>query len=128
MRWSRINSRLTGPRPRRLDATASLQTPATPPAPPVKIALPLASAVEGWVKAKATEIKGEERGRALYHFEFWLDAPEEVKRRLIAVAYEFNTPAVMPQALSVEREEDGLPRQRRRAHLRRQGHGHAEIQ
>ncbi len=92
------------------------------------LALPLASAVEGWVKAKATEIKGEERGRALYHFEFWLDAPEDVKRRLVAVAYDFNTPAVMPQSQVSQRGEDRLPRQRRRAHLRRQGHGHAEIQ
>ena len=60
--------------------------------------LPSSSAVEGWVKARATEIKGEDRQRALYHFEYWLDAPEDVKRRLVAVAYDFNTPAVMPQS------------------------------
>ena len=65
------------------DVTASLPAPSAPAAPrtpSMLLALPLASAVEGWVKAKATEIKGEERGRALYHFEFWLDAPDEVKR------------------------------------------------
>jgi hypothetical protein len=97
-----------GPAAASADATASLQTPATPPAPPVKIALPLASTVEGWVKATATEIKAEERGRALYHFEFGLDAPEEVKRRLTAVAYEFNTPAVMPQALMSSEKKTGF--------------------
>ena len=83
------------------DATASLPAPSAPetPRPPaIPIALPKPSAVEGWVKAKATEIKGEERGHSLYHFEFWLDAPDEVKRRLVTVAYEFNTPAVMPQS------------------------------
>jgi len=83
------------------DVTASLpaaRAPETPSLPPIPAALPKPSAVEGWVKAKATEIKGEERGRSLFHFEFWLDAPNDVKQRLVAVAYEFNTPAVMPQA------------------------------
>ncbi len=92
------------------------------------VALPKPSAVEGWVKAKATEIKGEERGRSLYHFEFWLEAPDDVKRRLVAVAYEFNTPAVMPQSQVSSEAKDRLPHLRRRSHLRRQGHRHAEIQ
>ena len=49
-------------------------------------------------------MKGEERARPLYHFEFWLDAPEEVKRELVAMSYEFNTPAVRPQSqISSER-------------------------
>jgi hypothetical protein len=60
------------------------------------------------VKAKASEIKGGERGRALYHFEFWLDAPEDVKRRLVAVAYDFNTPAVMPQSQVSHEERTGF--------------------
>jgi len=93
------------------DVTASLpptSAPATPPTPSMLVALPVASAVEGWVKAKATEIKGEERGRALYHFEFWLDAPAEVKRRLVAVAYDFNTPAVMPQSQVSSEEKTGF--------------------
>jgi hypothetical protein len=59
---------------------------------------PAHGAVEGWVKAKVTEVKAEYRARPLYHFEFWLDAPDDVKRRLVAVAYNFNTPAVMPQS------------------------------
>ena len=69
------------------------------------LAHPDGRAVETWVKAKAVEVKGPERARPLYHFEFWLDAPDEVKRRLVAVGYEFNTPAVMPQAL-MSRERD----------------------
>ena len=82
------------------DITAALPDAATapPPAQAALVPLPANGVVEAWVKAKATEIKGEDRGRALYHFEFWLDAPEDVKRRLAAVAYEFNTPAVMPQS------------------------------
>lgn len=82
-------------------ATAALPNRTMPDAQPVMPALaelPAERAVESWVKAKATELKGEHRARALYHFEFWLDAPEEVKRRLVAVAYHFNTPAVMPQS------------------------------
>jgi hypothetical protein len=62
--------------------------------------LPPSGDVEGWVKAKATEIKGEDRGRPLYHFELWLDPPEDVKQRLAAVAYDFDTPAVMPNRKS----------------------------
>jgi len=82
------------------DVTAALPARAleTPNPPPTPVALPKPSAVESWVKAKAIEIKGEDRGRSLFHFEFWLDAPNDVKQRLVAVAYEFNTPAVMPQA------------------------------
>ena len=93
------------------DATASLPAPSAPetPRPPaIPVALPKPSAVEGWVKAKATEIKGEERGHSLYHFEFWLDAPDEVKRRLVTVAYEFNTPAVMPQSQVSSEEKTGF--------------------
>jgi hypothetical protein len=68
------------------DVTAALpaRAPEAPSPPPTPVALPKPSAVEGWVKAKAIE--------------FWLDAPNDVKQRLVAVAYEFNTPAVMPQA------------------------------
>lgn len=82
-------------------ATAALPNRTIPDAQPVMPALaelPAEGAVEGWVKAKASEVKGEYRARPLYHFEFWLDAPDEVKRRLVAVAYHFNTPAVMPQS------------------------------
>jgi hypothetical protein len=82
------------------DVTAALpaRAPETPSPPPTPVVLPKPSAVAGWVKAKAIEIKGEDRGRSLFHFEFWLDAPNDVKQRIVAVAYEFNTPAVMPQA------------------------------
>jgi hypothetical protein len=93
------------------DVTASLPSPRAPEAPsqpPIPVALPKPSAVEGWVKAKATEIKGEEQSRALFHFEFWLDAPDSVKQRLAAVAYEFNTPAVMPQALVSSEGKSGF--------------------
>jgi hypothetical protein len=79
-------------------AAAALLSPAGPATPLPPIALPADGAAEAWVKAKATEVKGPQRARPLYHFEFWLEPPEEVKRRLVAVAYEFNTPAVMPQA------------------------------
>ncbi|HXG78682.1 MAG TPA: hypothetical protein VNJ31_05010 [Methyloceanibacter sp.] len=85
------------------DATSALPNRGQPDVPPAPLqptalaALPSNAAVQGWVKAKAMEIKGADRSRALYHFEYWLDAPEDVKARLAAVAYEFNTPAVRPQ-------------------------------
>ena len=60
------------------------------------------------MKAKATEVRGEDRARPLYHFEFWLEPPEEVKRRLVAVAYEFNTPAVMPQSQVSSEQKTGF--------------------
>lgn len=72
----------------------ALPSPVTDPGAP----LPDIAAVESWVKAKVTEMKAEYSPRPLYHFEFWLDAPDEVKRRLVAVAYQFNTPAVRPQS------------------------------
>jgi hypothetical protein len=93
------------------DATASLAKPAEPealsPAPPLAH-LPANGDVEGWVKSKATEIKGEDRGRPLYHFELWLDAPEQVKQRLVTVAYDFDTPAVMPQSQISSEQKTGF--------------------
>lgn len=90
------------------DATASIRQGSAPEAPMVLTAalaeLPANGLVEGWVKSKVMEIKGEDRARPLYHFEFWLEAPDDVKRRLTAVSYEFNTPAVRPQSqISSER-------------------------
>ena len=77
--------------------------PQTPPPGPLA-ALPAGSEVAAWVKAKATTVKGHDRARPFYHFEFWLEPPQEVTQRLASVAYEFNTPAVMPQS-QVSREE-----------------------
>jgi len=85
--------------------------PAAPEAPPPALPLahlPASGDVEGWVKAKATEIKGEDRGRPLYHFELWLDPPEDVKQRLAAVAYDFDTLAVMPQSQISSEQKTGF--------------------
>ena len=85
-------------------ATPSTTRPKTrvpdsgPVLPAPKSALPATGDVKAWVKAKATTLKGENRGRPIYHFELWLDAPAEIKQRVVAVAYDFNTPAVMPQS------------------------------
>lgn len=79
-------------------ATSESKRPA-----PQLAALPADSEVAGWVKAKATEVKGQDRARPFYHFEFWIEPPQDVTRQLAAVAYEFNTPAVVPQSqVSVE--------------------------
>lgn len=78
--------------------------PAQTPPPGPLAALPAGSEVAAWVKAKATKVKGQDRARPLYHFEFWLEPPQEVTQRLASVAYEFNTPAVMPQS-QVSREQ-----------------------
>ena len=55
---SRVTPRLHCPRQRVGNAESA----------PIPVALPKPSAVEGWVKAKATEIKGEDRGRSLLSF------------------------------------------------------------
>jgi hypothetical protein len=91
------------------DRTASL--PASPaadsrPVPPLD--LPASAEVESWVKAAATEIKGEDRARPLYHFEFWLEPPDQLRRRVVAVVYEFNTPAVMPQTQVSSEQKSGF--------------------
>ena len=77
--------------------------PQASPPPPARVALPANTVIAAWVKAKATEIKGVERARPLYHFEFWIEPPESMKGSVDAVTYEFNTPAVMPQ-MQVSRE------------------------
>jgi hypothetical protein len=70
--------------------------------------LPAEAKVAAWVKAKATEVKGVERARPLYHFEFWLEPPQEVRGSLASVSYEFNTPAVMPQSQVSRETETGF--------------------
>jgi hypothetical protein len=100
-----------GPEAQHADATAALPHNRVIEAPQAlvpTVAHPDGRAVETWVKAKAMEVKGPERARPLYHFEFWLDAPEKMKQRLVAVAYEFNTPAVMPQALMSREKGTGF--------------------
>ncbi len=64
--------------------------------PPIN--LPKDGQVATWMRAKATEFKGADRTRPLYHFEVWLEPPEAVKGRLVGVAYEFSTPAIRPQS------------------------------
>lgn len=84
-------------------------TPETPPAPaPALAALPAEKDVAAWVKAKASEIKGHDRARPLYHFEFWVEPPRALKGKLAAVTYEFNTPAVMPQSQMSHEEKTGF--------------------
>ncbi|MBM3544582.1 MAG: hypothetical protein FJX44_08790 [Alphaproteobacteria bacterium] len=73
-----------------------------------KIDVPASGDVGRWVKAKAKALKGENRGRPIYHFEFWLDAPAEIKKRLVAVAYDFNTPAMMPRSQTSNEEKTGF--------------------
>ena len=102
--------------------------PQAPPPQPALAALPAHTVVAAWVKAKATEIKGVERARPLYHFEFWVEPPASVKGSLAAVTYEFNTPAVMPQMQSVARAGDRFPHLGGWPRLRRQGHGDGEVQ
>jgi hypothetical protein len=70
--------------------------------------LPDGGQVEGWIKAKVTEIKGAERSRPLYHFELWLEPPAEVKRRLVGVAYAFSTPAIRPQSQASSDQASGF--------------------
>jgi hypothetical protein len=81
---------------------------ASSPAPLLKVELPASGDVGRWVKAKAKTLKGENRARPIYHFEFWLDAPAEIKKRLVAVAYDFNTPAVMPQSQTSNEVKTGF--------------------
>ena len=82
---------------------------AAPSAEPPAAELPLARDVETWVKGKATQFNSEERGRGrLFHFELWLEPPAKVKERLVAVAYAFDTPAVMPQAQVSNEQKTGF--------------------
>lgn len=72
--------------------------PGTNPTSATPVPNPSTAEVKRWIRASVSQIKGEDRSRAIYHFNFWLEAPDEVKQQLASVAYEFSTPAVMPQA------------------------------
>jgi hypothetical protein len=81
----------------RRKSSALLPEPSSAPPSPQE-ALPASGDVEAWVKASATQLKGEDRHRPIYHFELWLEPPAAIRKRLVAVSYEFNTPAVLPQS------------------------------
>ena len=70
--------------------------------------LPNGGQVETWMKAKATEFKGADRARPLYHFEVWLEPPAAVKRRLVEVSYDFSTPAIRPQSQASSDQASGF--------------------
>jgi len=72
------------------------------------LSLPAGGQVETWMRAKATEIKGADRTRPLFHFEFWLEPPAEMRRRLVGVAYDFSTPAIRPQSQASSDQASGF--------------------
>jgi len=94
-----------GPSPAEPETEGSQQAAVAPQAP---LNLPDAGQVATWVRAKVTEIKGADRTRPLFHFQLWLDPPEEMKRRLVGVAYDFNTPAVRPQTQASSDQASGF--------------------
>lgn len=84
--------------------------PTTPPAPEAE-ALPPAAELEGWIRATALEFAGgvDAQGNILYRFEFWLEAPAEVRRRLVEVAYDYDAPSVQPdRRQSSDKRQDGF--------------------
>jgi hypothetical protein len=91
-----------------LDSPSPTKAEAAPQPVSAPVNLPKTGDVEAWVKAKATEFKGEDRGRPLYHFEYWIEPPAEVKKRLVAVTYDFSTPAVQPQSQASNDQKTGF--------------------
>lgn len=89
-----------------LPSPPSLSPLAGNPKPPIK--LPDSGVVESWIKAKATELKGADRKRPIYHLELWLEPPAALRKRLVAVAYDFSTPAVLPQSQVSHEKETGF--------------------
>jgi hypothetical protein len=91
------------------EIAAAAQAAAAPAPKLLAAELPLARDVEAWVKGRATQFNSEERGRGrLFHFELWLEPPAKMKERLVAVAYSFDTPAVMPQAQVSSEQKTGF--------------------
>ena len=91
------------PKPVPVRATAKAVAALGPP-----IDLPKGGQVETWMRAKATEFKGVDRARPLYHFELWLEPPASVKRRLVGVSYAFSTPAIRPQSQASSDQASGF--------------------
>ena len=67
-----------------------------------------ASAAGGWVKAKSTQFKGANRARPMFHFELWVEPPDAIKRRLIAVAYDVEAGAIQPRAQQSRERQTGF--------------------
>lgn len=105
------------------EGTADASAPATDAAPQAeeappqvaaaaagpRAALPEAREIETWLKGKATQFNSEDRSRGrLFHFELWLEPPAVMKERLAAVAYAFDTPAILPQAQVSTEQKTGF--------------------
>jgi len=67
-----------------------------------------ASAAGGWVKAKSTQFKGANRARPMFHFELWVEPPDAIKQRLIAVAYDVEAGAVQPRVQQSRERQTGF--------------------
>ena len=59
--------------------------------------LPSTDLLTKWVKANKKTFKGSDHTRSLVHFELWLDAPQDVKRRMSSVEYDLRAGAVQPR-------------------------------
>jgi hypothetical protein len=66
--------------------------------------------IQAWVKSKAAALAGgvDDRGRALYRFELWVEPPAEVKQRLVSVAYDFGSPSAQPRTQESSEHETGF--------------------
>ena len=91
------------PAPKAAQAPGAKRTASLQP-----LTLPSHGQIESWIKGKATEIRGIKNERPLIHFELWLEPPKDLKQRLVGVAYEFSSPAVMPQSQASSDEASGF--------------------
>jgi hypothetical protein len=87
-------------------ATKPTQTASADAGPqPAVISLPAADAVEHWLKTKALAPEtGGGQAQPLKRFALWLDMPAEVKQRVVAVNYDFDSPSADPHS---EESRDG---------------------
>ncbi len=98
-----------GPRTVAEDKRVTRLPPATKP--PSAAALPSPAKLERWLRSTAREFVGgvDAQGNMLYRFEVWLEAPKEVGRRLVEVAYDYDAPSVQPgRRQSSKKRKDGF--------------------
>lgn len=79
-------------------------------APDGALSLPPPAALKRWLRSQAREFVGgvDEQGNILYRFEIQLEAPDDLRPKVIEVAYDYNAPSVRPRSQSSKTAKDSF--------------------
>ncbi|MGI9382400.1 MAG: hypothetical protein ACR2PO_04540 [Methyloligellaceae bacterium] len=79
-------------------------------APDGALSLPPKAALKRWLRSSAREFVGgvDEQGNILYRFDIRLEVPDDLRPKVVEVAYDYNAPSVRPRSQASKTAKDGF--------------------